>query len=581
MSFSEPPDARGSELAVLDASGRRVDRGDTAASGEPNEVRVSLEPIGEGGYVVAWTALSSVDGHTTRGSFAFAVGDAPLPALPDVGEAAPPPRALEIAGRALSFAGMAILLGGALFGLLLRGGPTPEEERREQLLLAAGGAVLVIGAVALLLEQGGRAPPRLAALLTLRGLGGVAVLGAAAALAERRVRIAALGAGLVAAATATAVSHAAASGAPAEIALDLAHALAASAWAGGVASFAVVVLPLSRGLASRDLGAVVRRFSVFAVAATGLVALTGLIQALVRLVLVEDLWETSYGLAVLAKIVLLAVALAFAAFNLLRWGPRLRAGLDEARTRAGLGLTVRGEIVPIALILAATGALTALVPPAQPSGAAFQETRHAGGLRLELLLASTSPGQNRYVLRVAEGLAPVTDAVRVAFRFTMIEHDMGEQELVAEQRAPGEYVAAGNATVMFGTWNIETIVRLPERADVRTAFTVPVSAPTGPGAVARVVSAPPYELIVYVSPPQPVAGAPLTLSVVVVDASGEPVTGKTLDVRLRGPSSQTASARESSPGHYEAPIAALDAGAWTATIALEGASGDYAFEVAR
>ena len=162
-------------------------------------------------------------------------------------------------------------------------------------------------------------------------------------------------------------------------------------------------------------------------------------------------------------------------------------------------------------MLAAAAALTALVPPDQPSGAAFDETRHVAGLRLRLLVPTVTPGTNRYVLRVSQGLTPVSDARKVAFRFTMVEHDMGQSELVAEQRAPGEYVATGSATVMFGTWRVESIVRLPEREDVRTVFTVPVGAPSGPGAVARALPAGPYTLIVFVSPPQPVAGAPFTL----------------------------------------------------------------------
>ena len=82
IEFSEPPDPRGSDIQVLDGSGKRYDRGDVGASGDPNGLRVSVEPITEGGYLVAWTARSAVDGHTTKGNFAFVVGNGPLPAVP-------------------------------------------------------------------------------------------------------------------------------------------------------------------------------------------------------------------------------------------------------------------------------------------------------------------------------------------------------------------------------------------------------------------------------------------------------------------------------------------------------------------
>ena len=607
--FSEPPDARGSELAVFDANGARVDSSDTGASDEANGLRVSLKDVGEGGYLVAWAALSSVDGHLTRGSFAFAVGNAPLPALADVGEASTTPRPLEIAGRALSFGGLVLLLGGPLFVLAVRRRPTAAEERREQILLAAGAAMLVVGAVALLVEQGGRAPPRLAALLTARGLAGVVVLGAAAAFSERRVRVVALAAGLLAALSATLVSHAAATGDAAQLALDLVHVLAAGSWAGGVVAMLAVMLPSARTFPRGELGRVVARFSASALVSVGILAVTGVVQALLRLVLVQDLWETPYGIAVLAKIVLLAIALVFAAVNLLRWAPLLdprsggplasgpgarprrfaprsaRPGDDvdvQHRARRWLGRNVAGETAAIVLILVATGLLTALVPPAQASGAAYTATRHAGGLRLELLLASATPGQNRYVLRVSEGVRPVADALRVAFRFTMIEHDMGENELVAQQRAPGEYVATGNVTAMFGTWRIQAIVRLPDRADITTTFEVPIGAPSGPGAVARVVQAGPYTLVVYVDPAQPLEGAPVTVNIVLVDAKGDPVGGKPVRVAFSGPGAEAADAREISPGRYDAAVPALAAGRWTARIRIgTEATGDYVFDVAR
>jgi hypothetical protein len=188
------------------------------------------------------------------------------------------------------------------------------------------------------------------------------------------------------------------------------------------------------------------------------------------------------------------------------------------------------------------------------------------------------------VLRVQDGIRPVTDAQRVAFRFTMIEHDMGESELVADQRAPGEYAASGSATAMFGTWRVEAIVRLPERADVRTTFEVPIGAPAGPGAIAKVVPAPPYSLVVFVDPPQPVAGAPIALHVVIVDSTGEPAGGKSIQITFEGPGDDlvTLTDSESSPGRFVVPIPALDAGQWTATIKIgDEASGTYEFEVAR
>ena len=507
---------------------------------------VSVEPIGDGGYTVGWTVLSTVDGHTTKGSFVFAVGNAPLPAIPDVGPAVTPPTPIELAGRVLSFAGIALAIGTGLFGLLVRPLlPTASVRRETQLILIAAA---LVGAL-----RAGRYRHELTAAL-----------------------------GIVAALTATLVSHAAASGSTFEIALDLAHVLAVSTWIGGLAALGWTALPFALvrdTIEAQTLGRAVWRFSLIALVAVATLVTTGTLQSLRRLVLPQDLIETPYGIALFAKIALLVGALALGALNLLVWGPRLRRALAPVRARAGL---VRGtliESVLLAVVLVATGALTALAPPAQASGAAFDQTQHVAGLRLQLLLPSMQPGRNRYVLRVHEGLRPVTDAQKVAFRFTMVEHDMGETELVAEQRAPGEYVAQGSITAMFGTWRVETIVRLADRDDVRSVFSVPIGAGTSATA-ARVLNAGPYTLIAFTDPSPVVAGAPFSLHVVIVDAKGDPVLARTVLVTPSGPArAAPVTAAEASPGRYVAPFAALDAGAWQLVISLDGASAAYPLDV--
>ena len=217
VTFSEPPDARGSDLAVLDQGGKRVDVRDvTLVSDEPNTLRVTLGPIGDGGYLVSWTALSTVDGHVTKGAFGFAVGDAPLPKIPDIGPSAPPPTALEIVGRALSYAGMALLTGLAFFTMFIRVPASDPERRRERRLVIAGGAVPLAGSALLILGQGATIPGRLLALLGLRALAGATAMALVAVPARilpddaRREAIAFLG--LAAGLTATLVSHAAAIG---------------------------------------------------------------------------------------------------------------------------------------------------------------------------------------------------------------------------------------------------------------------------------------------------------------------------------------------------------------------------------
>jgi copper transport protein len=609
VEFSEPPDPKGSEIRVLDTSGKRHDKGDLALSGDPNGLKVSVEQIGDGGYTVAWTATSAVDGHTTKGSFAFVVGNGPIPTPPPVPEAAPPPSPLELAGRALSYAGIALGLGTAFFVLFIA--PAGVNPRRESSLLFVAGALIVAGSLALIVDQGPKLPPRLGVMLGVRAFaglvlaavsitprlalmrpvgalagGGVMTLGPLATFRPRRMI--ALAAAIAAAMTATLVSHATALGSLKSMALDFVHVLAVSVWTGGLVALLWCVLLARRDETAEDaraLGAIVWRFSVTALVATALLITAGVLQAFDRLVLINDLYETPYGIALAVKIVLVLVALAIGALNLLRWGPRLRAGI---RARSALVRDTVAETAIFIVIIVAASFLTAFAPPAQPSAAAYDQTQHVSGLRLEMLVASGGAGRNTYVLRVHEGLAPIAGAEKVAFRFTMIEHDMGEQELVATERAAGEYVANGSPTAMYGTWKIQAIVRLAGREDVSTVFTFPVGAPSGGGSTtSQVVTIGPYTTIVFTDPATAQSGAPFTMFAVVVGADGNPVAGRQVRATFSGPASQapidaTEDAVTLGPGRYRFAIAGLEAGAWKVAIAIgsEG-TGTYSLDVSR
>jgi copper transport protein len=603
ITFSETPDASGSDIAVLDTAGvRKNGTAMRTATDEGNTLAVDVPALPDGGYLVSWKARSAVDGHETQGAFAFAIGNAPLPAIPDIGPSSPPPGPLELAGRALSFAGIALVLGVSFFTLFIRPPTEAFERRRERWLVVAGGALLVVGSVVLFASYGLGLPARLLTFLALRGLAGLVAI-AAAFVPGRRVpddarREITAFAGLAAGLWATLVSHAAASGDPKYIALDFIHVVAISIWSGGVVSLLVLAIP---GVAdARALGATVWRMSLTALVCVAVIVTTGTLQALDRLVLVEDLYETPYGIALLAKILMLLALVALGATNLLIWGPRLRAqgqgplsGEQRERnaTKSRLALSVMTETGLFGAVLVATAFLTAFAPPAQASGAAFDETQRVEGVRVELLVPTTNPGRNRYVVRVTEGLAPVTDAEKVTLRFTMVEHDMGIQDLDAAQRAPGEYVAEGSPTAMFGTWKVDTIVRLAGRLDLHALFTVPIQ--NNSGQIAQVIPVPPppaapqNNLVVFTDPSQPVSGAPITINIVVIDTKGDPVQGQKVTASFSGPGTQAPiDAKEDAvtlgPGRYRIEIPALDAGQWKVSLTLGSiGSGTYTLDVTR
>ncbi|HEV2010101.1 MAG TPA: FixH family protein, partial [Candidatus Limnocylindria bacterium] len=473
--------------------------------------------------------------------------------------------------------GIALALGCALFGLLVHAAEGPIETRRERQLFIVAGAAISIGSAALVVAQGDRLPPRLELLLSLRLLSGLAVIAALAPRLGRRTRRrVVVVAGIAAALTATLVSHATALGNVKDMALDLIHVFSISAWSGGVVSLLWIYL-LTGDRKGEPLRATVWRFSLVALTSVGALVTAGLLQSFDRLVLIQDLVETPYGLALLAKIVLVIVILAVAAFNLLRYGPRA----DRARL-------IRGTIVEAALlagVFVAAGVLTALAPPAQPTGAAFDQTQHVAGYRVELVVPTSIPGRNRFVLRVRQGLTPVTVAEKVALRFTMVEHDMGETELVADERAPGEYVAVGSPTAMYGTWKVQAIIRLPGKDDVSALFTVPISQQAGQGATALALTTKSFSLVVFPDPTLPVAGAPIQLSVIVLEngqpATGRAITGTTVAKDGQPVTGDSFTATEQGSGRYRIDIPALAQGKWTVRVQIgsPAETADYTFAV--
>jgi hypothetical protein len=167
----------------------------------------------------------------------------------------------------------------------------------------------------------------------------------------------------------------------------------------------------------------------------------------------------------------------------------------------------------------------------------------------------------------------------------MVEHDMGEAELIAEQRAPGEYVAIGSPTAMYGTWKVQTIVRLPGREDVTGLFTVPISQQTGQGATAVALTTKSFSLVIFPDPTLPVAGAPIQLNIIVLE-TGQPATGRATTAVIVAKDGQPTAgdsftAIEQGSGRYRIDIPALAQGRWTVRVQIGGPqdTADYTFTV--
>ncbi|MCI0552144.1 MAG: copper resistance protein CopC/CopD, partial [Anaerolineae bacterium] len=115
--FSETLEPSLSSISVIDSNNVTVDAGDVRVDpSDPRRMTVTLHALPDGVYTVSWTALSTIDGHQTLGTFPFAVGDvsaADLQSIPQSTTARLPFSALV--SKFLLLVSLTILIGQRLF----------------------------------------------------------------------------------------------------------------------------------------------------------------------------------------------------------------------------------------------------------------------------------------------------------------------------------------------------------------------------------------------------------------------------------------------------------------------------------
>jgi copper transport protein len=240
--------------------------------------------LADGNYSVRWSIVSD-DGHLESGVVAFAVGVGRPRPVAALAPESTGPTAGTAAARWLFLAGLLAAVGIALFTLVVR----PADESGIPLVLSSAGVLAAIGAavevhrVGLATRDGTALGAGAVAAVVVAALG-------AAALRERRALVPALWLALGLAAVPALAGHALDPGLTrVNVVADVFHVTAASAWVG-----VLLGLLLLRGVDARRAGAL-------ALAAVLVLGMTGIVRASFELTAASQLWENSYGRALLVK----------------------------------------------------------------------------------------------------------------------------------------------------------------------------------------------------------------------------------------------------------------------------------------
>ena len=382
VTFDEPVTvASGAESAsVIDADGRRVDAGPVRLQSGRHTLVIGVRAgLPHGAYIASWSVVSA-DTHPVGGSIQFGYG---VPAVAVSASPASRPNAdwelVVGAAKSLVYLGLIVALGLVPAAFVLGA-----DARERQLLWRSariGAAVVVVGSVAQAVVQylwQSSAIPGGATWAGLLSFAGSAyaeavyirlgLLVAAAVVLPHRGRIRWAASGLLALATLGSVVYNGHGGSGAwwHFVSTLLHAAAVTAWLGGLATLGWLLLR------QRITGQRLRRlplWSVYAATAVTVLVFSGVLQAIVEVRFPGALVTTTYGYVLLAKVLLVAVAVAFG-FIGNRWIRRqiALAGPAAADAQPGPGQTarlrrwVRREAAVGAAVVIVSGVLSSITP---------------------------------------------------------------------------------------------------------------------------------------------------------------------------------------------------------------------------
>lgn len=510
-------------LRVLDEDGDRVDNDDAGhGGGDQRTLTVGLRgALPDASYIVTYRVLSA-DSHPVEGAYSFVVGDGPLAAVPasaDDTPSDPTVRTLFAVTRWVGFAGIALLIGGALF--LVFCWPGGRAERRPRGLVWTGWG-LVAGSTALALPLQGL-------YASGRGLGGITELDLLDAtlhtnfgrmLSARLVLLAVLGllldhvldpdatpdgerrwqvdaAGLVALATLGtwgASGHAAAGIQPPLAVLgDTVHLAAMSTWVGGLAILGACVLPMGAHRAG-ELAGVLPVFSRVALGCVATLVVTGVYQGWREVGTIPALWHTSYGQLLVAKVsaftVLLCVGYLSRAVVQRRYVMPVAHALtstdtagsadprpgDAARLMSRLRRSVGFEVLIAASVLAVTAVLIAQPPARATYSEPYDETLALGqGNTVQVEVDPATTGPNELHVYVFDTSGQALDPLDLTVEADAPSDEIGPTPVRLDDLGTGHFVGSELSLPQAGTWQLRISVRTSEFEESSVTARVPVS----------------------------------------------------------------------------------------------------------
>ena len=502
--FSEPLEQELSSITAYDSNNLIVDAGDVRVDpSDPTRMTVSLRSLEDGVYTVTWKAVSSIDGHQTVGTFPFAVGDANTNAVNDIRQSSTAKLPFSaLLSKFLMLASLALLVGQSLFISLIWEPALKSDQGVGQpsiwqtlYRVGLGGLLLSIGIG--ILSQAGQTTgnelslpwnPEVGKILTETRLGVIWLVRLALAIfavwltSGNKTSIkkwTGFIVNVVLLFTVTLTSHAATEAKPLlPILGDLLHLLGMTFWLGGLVYLFTGIRRL-QGLddaqPTKLTYLVTSRFSFNAIIFVGLIGVTGLYSATLRVGIWSALLTSLYGHVLLVKQAFVGGLLVIAAINLLVISPRLKRertqGTPTTNVAAHFGKMLILEMTFAGLLLASVTFLTYL-PPARTLSpdTDFISSKDVDGLIVEIYISPARVGQNEFMLMLVENGKPVDTVREVLLRFTPSQGNIPPSELQLLSDGAGMFSAKGKNLSLPNDWQVQAVVRRKDKFDAYANF---------------------------------------------------------------------------------------------------------------
>jgi copper transport protein len=454
LRFNEP--VTPAVIRVIDSEGRARDDAAVHAANETIEIML---PAGlpAGTLVVSYRVISA-DGHPVAGAMMFSVGMGKSVAVPASSDATL--GILIWLARVGLYLGLFVGVGGVFFNAWTAATRTRSKPVVAALILGLVSAIVSLGCQGLdLLGLPIRdlltlAPWQAAIATTLgpslviaamaMGLSYVALRSASAARMLSAVAMAGVGLSLAAS------GHA--STAPPQWLTRPAiflHAIGLAWWVGALVPLMALALSPAQPLLP-----VLQRFSKIAVPVVGVVALTGLLLAVIQLESFEALIGTRYGWILCIKLALVVVLLGLAALNRFRLTPALQSPSQNTRP---LVRSIAFECAVVVGILALV-ALWRFTPPPRSLTAAVRPPLalhiHSDRAMFQVLISRSRAGTDDFVLQIMAGDASPLQAKEVSLFLSLPEKGIEPLERKAARGADGIWTVRDVPIPYAGLWRI-------------------------------------------------------------------------------------------------------------------------------